>query len=553
MGARPLPDVAKYGEACRSEVEGVIQACIEGLKAGENLLLYPSGHLAHGCIEDLGGASAVETILAKAPEVRVVLVHTRGLWGSCFSWAAGRPPRLLEALRKGTGCLLANFLFFSPRRAVSLELKEFPDLPRGQGRVALNRFMEAYYNQDPTPNTYVPYTLWEGGGPRVLPEPEPPRLEGDVREVPAATRDQVLAQLREMTGRQEIGDGHTLARDLGMDSLGRMELQLWLEREFGYPDIDPESLVSVADVLLAACGRTVGAGAKVLEPVPPAWFRKAAVPVAVPPGGTLTEAFLAQAARGPDRVLAADQRSGAKTFRDVLAGILVLRPRFAALPGEYVGLMLPASAGVSTLYLALLFAGKVPVMVNWTVGSRNLVHGLDLLGVRHVVTSSQLVARVEAQGVDLSSVKDRFLSVEEIGRSPRPGSQAPGLPEGPVLLAGAAQGPGAGAGRGALHQRQRKPAQGRAAHPREPAGQPSRHDGPLRLQPRRADDRHPAPLPLLRAHLHGAAAVLRRLPRRVPPQPHRGGGAGQARRRLPRDLAGGHAHLPAGHRQGRRR
>ncbi|HWQ08936.1 MAG TPA: AMP-binding protein, partial [Holophaga sp.] len=414
---------AKYGEACRAEVEGVIQACIDGLEAGENLLLYPSGHLAHGCREDLGGTSAVETILARAPEVRVVLVHTRGLWGSSFSWASGQPPRLVEALRKGAGYLLANLLLFSPRRAVSLELREFPDLPRTQGRVALNRFMEAYYNQDPTPNTYVPHTLWEGGGPRVLPEPEPPRLEGDVREVPAATRDQVLAQLREMTGRQEIGDGDTLARDLGMDSLGRMELQLWIEREFGYPDIDPESLVSVADALLAACGRTVSAGPKALKPVPPAWFRKSAVPVAVPSGGTLTEVFLAQAARGPGRVLAADQLSGVKTFRDVVTGILVLRRRFAALPGDYVGLMLPASAGVSTLYLTLLFAGKIPVMVNWTVGPRNLVHGLELLGVRHVVTSAQLVARVEAQGVDLASVKERFLYLEEVGRSLGPGAK----------------------------------------------------------------------------------------------------------------------------------
>lgn len=416
MGARPLPDVAKYGEACRPEVERVLAECIEGLKAGENLLLYPGGHLMHARYEDLGGTSAVETILEKVPDVRIVLVRSRGLWGSSFSWALGRPPHLMSVLRRGAGYLLANLLFFAPRRRVSVELQEPKDLPRAEGRAALNRYMEAYFNDGATPNTYVPHTFWEGGGTQVLPEPEPPRIEGDVNEVPHATRELVLAQLREMTGLAEILDDATLARDLGMDSLGRMELQMWIEREFGFPDIDPESLRTVADVLLAACGRTVGAGPKALKPVPLAWFRKSSIPAGVPEGTTLTEVFLKQAALGPDRVLAADQTSGARTYRNVLTGILALRPHFAALEGRYVGLMLPATAGASTLYLALLFAGKIPVMVNWTVGARHLVHGLDLLGVKHVITAAQLVSKVEAQGTDLSGIRDRFVLLEEVGK-----------------------------------------------------------------------------------------------------------------------------------------
>ena len=168
--------------------------------------------------------------------------------------------------------------------------------------------------------------------------------------------------------------------------------------------------------MLAACGRTVGAGPKALKPIPPAWFRKSELPAEVPGGTTLMEVFLAQASRGPKRALAADQTSGVRTYRNVLTGILALRPHFAALEGTYVGLMLPATAGASTLYLALLFAGKIPVMVNWTVGARNLVHGLDLLGVKHVITSAQLVTRVESQGTDLSGIKGRFVLMEDIGK-----------------------------------------------------------------------------------------------------------------------------------------
>ena len=416
MGARPLPDVAKYGEACRPEVERVIGDCIAGMKAGENLLLYPAGHIAHDRCEDLGGASAVETILEQAPDVRVVLVRTRGLWGSSFSAASGHAPDLIAMLREGARYLLTNLLFFSPRRTVTIEVFEPKDLPRGKGRAALNRYMETFFNEGASPNTYVPHTIWETGGTRVLPEPLPPHIDGDIHDVPPATKELVLAELRELTGITAISETATLARDLGMDSLGRMELQMWMEREFGFHGIDPESLRTVTDAMLAACGRTVGTGTKALKPIDPRWFRKEGFRPEIPEGTTLTEIFLKQLARGPDRIVVADQLSGAKTYRDILTGILALRPHFAALQGDYVGLMVPASAGASTLYLALLFAGKIPVMVNWTVGSRSMVHSLDLLGVKHVITAGQLVAKIESQGTDLSGIKGRFLLMEDVGR-----------------------------------------------------------------------------------------------------------------------------------------
>ena len=57
------------------------------------VVLYPSGRVYRQYLEDVGANSAVETILRELPDVRVVLVRTRGLWGSSFSWAAGREAR----------------------------------------------------------------------------------------------------------------------------------------------------------------------------------------------------------------------------------------------------------------------------------------------------------------------------------------------------------------------------------------------------------------------------------------------------------------------------
>jgi len=416
FGVRPLPDVGKHGEAVKNEVHRVIQESIDGLKKGENLLLYPAGHLARARFEDLGGASAVGTILEQVPEVRVVLIRTKGLWGSSLGWASGKAPVFAERFMAGVRYTLANLLFFSPRRRVSIELFEPRDLPRIEGRNALNRYLETFYNAETLPNTYVPHTLWERGGTRVLPEPEPPRIEGDLGEVTPATRDLVITQLREMTGIQSISDTATLARDLGMDSLARMELQLWIEREFGFHGVDPESLQNVADVLLAASGRTVSAASKPLKPVDPRWFKSGDARPGISEASTVTDAFLDQAARGYGRVILADQTAGAKTYRDILTAILALKPHLEAIEGDYVGLMLPATTTATIFNLALLFAGKIPVMVNWTVGARNISHGMELLGVKRVLTAGQLVSKVESQGTDLTAVKDRFLMLEDLAR-----------------------------------------------------------------------------------------------------------------------------------------
>ena len=416
FGAIPMPDLAKHGEACRRDVEGAIQDCARLLERGGNLVLYPGGHLMASRLEQLGGNSAVDTILKLAPNTRVVLIRTRGLWGSRFSRAQGHPD-FLKVLGRELRDLAANFIFFSPRRKVTVELGEPLDLPRNEGRGVLNRRLEAFFNEGAAPALHVPYTIWEGGGIRTLPDPPQVRMAGDLDEVPPATREQVLAQLERMVGQGDLRDTAELARDLGMDSLMRLELQFWIEQEFAHPVSDPESLRTVGDVLLAASGKAVDPGGAPLKPVASDWFKETGLPIMVPPGATVTEVFLAQAARNPGKVAVADQTGGVKTYRNLITTIFALKPTIQALEGPYVGIMLPASVGAATLYLAVLFAGKIPVMVNWSTGIKNMTHGLDLLGVKRVLTSSKVVARIQSQGMDLSGLQDRLLPLERVGAS----------------------------------------------------------------------------------------------------------------------------------------
>ncbi|MBI2441957.1 MAG: AMP-binding protein [Lentisphaerae bacterium] len=411
LGVREILDPLKYGEACRADVERVLGNCVQGIKRGENLLLYPAGRIYRQGREELGGNSAVEFILRNIPEVRVVLIRTKGLWGSSFSFAySGGAPRIGRALRQGLLAILANGIFFSPRRQVAIELAEPSDLPRAADRTTLNRYLEAFYNREVGPNTYVPYTFWERGKVRTRPEPAPPATEA-IATIPPATEAIVREHLQELSGKQSLRLEETLAGDLGLDSLARVELALWVEKEFGFSAAE-ESMLSVADVLRAACGQLVATGVPELKPLPPSWLKTRKLPIMVPEGKTLTKVFLAQARRGPDRVAVADQAGGGKTYRDMIAAILVLKPEIERLEGRYLGIMLPASAGAAILYFAALFAGKIPVMINWTLGLRALKHALQLLGVRQILTAKALVQRLNQQGQAFDLLEKHFLYLE---------------------------------------------------------------------------------------------------------------------------------------------
>ncbi len=408
-----MPDISVYGRDAREEINAALATCAQALRDGENLLLYPSGHTYRSRYEDMRGNTAVETILAGAPEARVVLIRTRGLWGSCFGWGPGRAPDVGANLRRMLRYACANFIFFGPRRSVNIEVVEPTDLPRS-GRTQFNAYLEAFYNQDAPPNTYVPYSRWEKGGTRQVPEPGRGGRQ-DASRVPAATREQVLKHLRELSDRAEIHDADRLANDLGLDSLARTDVLLWVEKEFGFPQGDAEAVLTVGDLLLSACGQGTSGATVPLKSVPGRWFSRApAETVQVPAGATIQEVFLKQAALGAGRAVVADQMRGVLTYRNLITGVLVLRPLIARLPGDRVGIMLPASAGATVVYLATLFAGKVPVMVNWTVGARNMRHCLDVVGVKVVLTAGQLIETLKRQGTDLSAASDRFLLLEQL-------------------------------------------------------------------------------------------------------------------------------------------
>jgi long-chain-fatty-acid--[acyl-carrier-protein] ligase len=80
--------------------------------------------------------------------------------------------------------------------------------------------------------------------------------------------------------------------------------------------------------------------------------------------------------------------------------------RFAELPGDNVGLLLPSSVACDVALLGLYLAGKLPVLLNWTTGPANLAHAARVMGLKRVVTSKVFIDRI---GVQVEGTENLFL------------------------------------------------------------------------------------------------------------------------------------------------
>ena len=423
-----IPDVAKEGRTARQGVQEALNSVSTALACGENVMLYPSGHTYRQQNEQISGNSGLDLVLKSLEELgchapNLVIVRSSNLWGSRFSRAWGVYPKVGHILRLGLKALLANFIFFIPRREVTVEFGIFDEFnaiaanPKSDKRKEMNAWLEDYYNRVSAPASAIPLYFWQGSSPIPLDElkAKPSLAAASELKVSDAVWQQVNGHLSEISGRQDISQNSRLAADLDMDSLSIAELSVWIETEFGHNVDELDNLVTVKDVLAATQGRLAGKMAE-KRIIPKNWLKLAGqgkdirlgLPECPNLEGTgapsLPSLFLAQARKTPKRPIIIDYLSGMKTYRSLLTGIEALRVAFRALPGERLGIMLPCSPAVVSTYFATLLSSKTPVMVNWTLGVGNIKHCLNLASTETIVTARALTSRLIRQGFNIDAI-----------------------------------------------------------------------------------------------------------------------------------------------------
>jgi long-chain-fatty-acid--[acyl-carrier-protein] ligase len=427
LNSLPIPNfVSASNSLKKKKADKVIENVIEGLKNKDNFLIYPAGKVKHQAREIISG-SGVHRILQSYPDTNVVLVRTTGLWGSSFSRALGKTPFMFPNIFKGIAQAFKSLLFFLPKREVTLEFVPAPaDFPYQGTRLEMNRYLENWYNQpdglskqegDEPGETLnlVSYSMWK----KEIPEIVSTALTNQgvaIEAIPIDVQEKVKSKLSEMTQMpvSSIKPEMNLGTDLGLDSLDNAELISFLDDQFEVSGVPVSELTTVGK-LMGLASKQLTFGEQVEEELHDlsAWLKQAPEgKVPLPKGNTIPEAFLNTCQRMKSEIACGDMRAGVLTYDQAKLRVLLLADYIRYLPGEYIGILLPSSVAAYLTILACQLAGKVPLMVNWTVGPRHLETVVSLSKVQVVLSSWSFIDRLE--NVDLNGIEDLIVMLEDV-------------------------------------------------------------------------------------------------------------------------------------------
>ncbi len=418
------PIKKKKGDKVLSEV-------ISGLKKGENFLLYPSGRAKHTCYESIGGASSTHQILQECPDCNIVLIRTKGLWGSAFSRAVSDTSELPSQILFALKVLLKNFIYFTPRREIVIEFASEPQgFPRNGTRLELNQALEKWYNVADGLSKQigslpgdslilVSYSMW---GEKYLPIRQRAKVEDDEISLNLISHDiqeDVKRKLSALSNMpiESIVPNMSLSNDLALDSLDTADLISFLQDRYNVTAVLSTELTTVAKVMAFAALLIKSKGDEAEGfGLSDKWFLKMEHrPLSIPKGTTIPEVFLKQCFRSKRRIAAADRTSKVMTYGQLKLRAILLANYIDKLPGLYIGIMLPASIAVNVVILACQMAQKIPLMINWTVGARHFAYIMTLTKTEVVISSSAFIDKLK--NFDFDDLQDKFLILEDIAKT----------------------------------------------------------------------------------------------------------------------------------------
>ncbi|NJC42366.1 acyl-[acyl-carrier-protein]-phospholipid O-acyltransferase/long-chain-fatty-acid--[acyl-carrier-protein] ligase [Brevundimonas alba] len=114
---------------------------------------------------------------------------------------------------------------------------------------------------------------------------------------------------------------------------------------------------------------------------------------------TIFDALLAARDKYGDKEILEDQDRKPLTYTGLIRAAFVLGRKIAGLTemSERVGVLLPSSMGVVVTFYGLHAHGRIPVMLNFTSGERNVKAALLAAGVRKVLTAKRFIQQAKLE------------------------------------------------------------------------------------------------------------------------------------------------------------
>jgi long-chain-fatty-acid--[acyl-carrier-protein] ligase len=423
--AVPVSDLGA-GSRDTDVMKTISKGVTNALNKNRFVLFYPAGQIAGQGYEKIFNKKGAWQIVQNIPESsRVIAVSIRGLWGSMWSRAwIGKSPNLVLTLLKALWFVIANAIFFAPRRKVSIEFIDITGEAKKMAtydKLTFNNFLESIYNAPGEEHVlFLNHYFYAPKSKRQLPS----RIEGSVAElksiasidnsaIPHHVLCDVIILMKEKGNveAKNIGLKSNLTFDLNIDSLTLVVIITAIENHFKV-DFNGE----VADVKIVADLCLIALGKQAIEmALKPSGLHIHKMPlhrIEIDKDATVPELFLKVFKTNSSETFAYDKIMGCSSRKEFFLKTMVVSKIIRReIKGEYVGIMLPALQSTTLLVMATYMAGKVPVMLNWTVGRKVLQHCIEKVHLETILTAGSFFDRVRDQLPD--SVKDKCIFFEK--------------------------------------------------------------------------------------------------------------------------------------------
>ncbi len=130
-----------------------------------------------------------------------------------------------------------------------------------------------------------------------------------------------------------------------------------------------------------------------------------------PLGTTIQESLLRVCEKFGKWSAIKDESSGLLSYKKLQLHALILAGQIRELPGDRIAVLLPSSVAAMVTVFAILLSGKIPVMLNWTLGSNPLKSTQAVAGFETIISSSKFLEKVKP---DLGALQKIVVSLEEI-------------------------------------------------------------------------------------------------------------------------------------------
>jgi len=408
LGAVPVSDLTT-GSRDQNVLKSVSASVVKALKNGKNVLLYPAGQIAGQGYEKIFNKQSAWAIVTDLPDDALVVgVRISGLWGSMWSRAwIGKSPNFIKTFLKGVFYVFANLIFFVPKRKVTLEFIDITAEAKKNalsGKHEFNTYLESLYNKNgEEPVHFLKHYFYSSKLKRQLPK----KIEGSVADQKNTSSfneddipEDVLLKINQILVKEVNADGNSikpssnLNLDLNIDSLGIVLVITAIEKEFKRTcQVEVTSIKTVADLCYIAMNKKLDD-----EELKPCFLTNhigVFTDVKVPPTTTIPDLFLKIFSTYKNEYFAYDKMLGTTTRKEfLLKAFVVSKIIRKEIKETHVGIMLPALQSTTLLVAATYLAGKVPVMLNWTVGPKVLEHCINNVNLNKILTAKTFYDKI---------------------------------------------------------------------------------------------------------------------------------------------------------------